>query len=284
MDTKGVLTGIVVASHNEPYGDFSVDRPEFAAQFKGKSIRDPFRVGADIDAVSRATITITSAARAIRISARRMATQLLAPPAPANEILAGWAGIVSRGARVVPIAGDDGPAEAGRYRYVPRSVHAQTTTPDDGGWNFEDEEEPVETWQHLVRSQAVDIGLFAAFAALALTSFFRKSVKLKYVTLVAAVAYLGVYKSQLLSIVNIFGLMGGNLPIFKHNLGWYFFALFSVVTTVLFGTAVLRARVRVRRADAAARSDCAGPVSLRRASAHRAARVEDQIRHPRGGA
>ena len=80
MDTKGILTGVVVVSHNEPYGDFSVDRPEFAAQFKGNSIRDPFRVGADIDAVSRATITITSAARAIRIGARRMATQLLAPP------------------------------------------------------------------------------------------------------------------------------------------------------------------------------------------------------------
>src|SRR5688572_14134798 len=70
MDTKGVLTGVIVAGHNEPYGDFSVDRPEFAAQFKGKSIRDPFRVGGDIDAVSRATITVTSAARAIRISAR----------------------------------------------------------------------------------------------------------------------------------------------------------------------------------------------------------------------
>ena len=80
MDTKGVLTGIIVAAHNEPYGDFSIDRPEFAAQFTGKSIRDPFRVGADIDAVSRATITVTSAARAIRISARRMAMQLLAPP------------------------------------------------------------------------------------------------------------------------------------------------------------------------------------------------------------
>ena len=80
MDTKGVITGVIVAGHNEPYGDFSVDRPEFAAQFKGKSVRDPFRVGADIDAVSRATITVTSAARAIRVSARRMATQLLAPP------------------------------------------------------------------------------------------------------------------------------------------------------------------------------------------------------------
>jgi transcriptional regulator of nitric oxide reductase len=80
MDTAGVISGIVVAGHNEPYGDFSIDRPEFAAQFKGKSIRDPFRVGADVDAVSRATITITSAARAIRNSARRVATRLLAPP------------------------------------------------------------------------------------------------------------------------------------------------------------------------------------------------------------
>jgi len=111
----------------------------------------------------------------------------------------------------------------------------QQSAPSDDPWNFEEEEEPVETWQQIVMGQAVDIGLFVAFAALALTSFFRKSVSLKYVTLVAAVAYLGVYKSQLLSIVNIFGVMGGNLPIFRYNLGWYLFAVFSVVTTVLFG-------------------------------------------------
>jgi hypothetical protein len=39
-------------------------------------------VGGDIDAVSRATISITSATRAIKNSARRMATGLLAPPPP----------------------------------------------------------------------------------------------------------------------------------------------------------------------------------------------------------
>ena len=102
-------------------------------------------------------------------------------------------------------------------------------------WGFEEEAAPVETWQQLVTDQAGDIGLFAAFAALALTSFFLKSVRLKYVTLVAAVAYLGVYKSQLLSIVNVFGLVSGNLPLFKYNLGWYFFAVFAVATTVLWG-------------------------------------------------
>jgi hypothetical protein len=59
-----------------------VDRPEFAAQFKNKNIRDSFRVGADIDAVSRATITVTSASRAVRNSSRRIARALLTPPEP----------------------------------------------------------------------------------------------------------------------------------------------------------------------------------------------------------
>ncbi len=80
MDTRGVLTGVVVAEHHEPYGSFSVDVPRFPAQFKGKDIRDPFKVGADVDAVSRATITITSSSRAIRNSARIAARSLLAPP------------------------------------------------------------------------------------------------------------------------------------------------------------------------------------------------------------
>jgi len=82
MDRKGILTGVIVVDHHEPYGSFSVDRPEFAAQFKGKSVRDPFRVGEDIDAVSRATLTVSSAARAVRNSARRIATTLLKPAAP----------------------------------------------------------------------------------------------------------------------------------------------------------------------------------------------------------
>ena len=82
MDTKGVLTGVIVVEHKEPYGDFSVEPPSFAAQFKSKNIRDPFRVGGDIDAVSTATITMTSATRAIRNGARRLARQLLTPEGP----------------------------------------------------------------------------------------------------------------------------------------------------------------------------------------------------------
>jgi NosR/NirI family nitrous oxide reductase transcriptional regulator len=80
VDTKGILTGVLVTEHREPYGYFSVDIPEFARQFVGKDIRDAFRVGKDVDAVSRATITITSSSRAIRNGARRIARALLTPP------------------------------------------------------------------------------------------------------------------------------------------------------------------------------------------------------------
>ncbi len=81
MDTKGILTGIIVVEHHEPYGNFSVDTPGFSAQFRGKNIRDAFKVGADVDAISRATISVTSASRAIRNSARLAARQLLTAPA-----------------------------------------------------------------------------------------------------------------------------------------------------------------------------------------------------------
>jgi transcriptional regulator of nitric oxide reductase len=79
LDMTGILTGVVVTYDSEPYGYFSVEPPKFAAQFKGKSFRDPFRVGGDVDAVSRASITIGSAARAIRDSSRAVAKQLLPP-------------------------------------------------------------------------------------------------------------------------------------------------------------------------------------------------------------
>ena len=119
-----------------------------------------------------------------------------------------------------PQADDTAPAAAG----------------DAPGWNFEDDEaEAAPTLLENARDQALDIGLFLAFAALAMVSFLRKSVPLKYVTLVAAVLYMGVYKSQLISVVNIFGTITGNLPVFSYSMAWYAFAIFTVVTTVLWG-------------------------------------------------
>jgi NosR/NirI family nitrous oxide reductase transcriptional regulator len=80
LDMHGILSGIVVAENHEPYGFFSVDTPEFAAQYKGKDIRDPMQLGKDIDVISRATISMSSATRSIRNSARRVARQVLTPP------------------------------------------------------------------------------------------------------------------------------------------------------------------------------------------------------------
>ena len=75
MTVAGVLTGITVIEQHEPFGYFSIETDGFRKQFVGKSVLDPFRVGRDIAAISRATITVSSAARAIRNSSRRVARQ-----------------------------------------------------------------------------------------------------------------------------------------------------------------------------------------------------------------
>jgi transcriptional regulator of nitric oxide reductase len=79
LDLAGIITGVLVNFQSEPYGYFSVEPKPFADQFKGKSVRANFRVGDDVDAVSRATITISSATRSIRDSARIMAKAFLDP-------------------------------------------------------------------------------------------------------------------------------------------------------------------------------------------------------------
>ena len=79
LDMTGIITGVIVDYNSEPYGYFSVEPPEFAAQFKGKSVRSPFRVGEDVHAVSRASISIASGTRAVRDSVRTMAKLFLNP-------------------------------------------------------------------------------------------------------------------------------------------------------------------------------------------------------------
>jgi len=102
-------------------------------------------------------------------------------------------------------------------------------------WDFDDEDEVEPTLLEHVADQALDMALFAAFATLAMISFLRKSVALKYTALVACVVYMGVYKSQLMSIVNVFSVLDWNLPIFAYNLTFYLFAGFVLVTTILWG-------------------------------------------------
>ena len=119
------------------------------------------------------------------------------------------------------------------------SIHSHAQQPSArapaDAWHFAEDEEALPAWRQMVGEQAVDLGLFTAFATLALVGFFRKSERLKIAALVASVAYLGFFRSQLISIVNVFGLLRWNLPIFKYNLPWYLFAVFTVASTVLWG-------------------------------------------------
>jgi NosR/NirI family nitrous oxide reductase transcriptional regulator len=114
--------------------------------------------------------------------------------------------------------------------------HAQAQ-PSAGQWQFADEDADRQApgWREIVGSQALDLTMFAGFTALALVSFFRKSVRLKQVTFAAAVLYLGFAKSQLISIVNIFGVLDWSLPVFRYSLAWYFLATSTLVATVLWG-------------------------------------------------
>jgi polyferredoxin len=112
---------------------------------------------------------------------------------------------------------------------VTNEVVAQPPDP----WGFE--EAAVDTWGDVLAPQALDLAVLAAFLVFAFISFRRKSVTLKYATLVFAVGYMGFAKSHLISITNIFSVLDWNLPVFRHNLAWYLFAGFTVISTVLWG-------------------------------------------------
>jgi NosR/NirI family transcriptional regulator, nitrous oxide reductase regulator len=100
-------------------------------------------------------------------------------------------------------------------------------------WGFD--EAPVETWADILRPQYLDLALLTAFIVLAMISFRRKSVPLKFVTFAFAIGYMGFAKSYLISITNIFSVVDWNWPVFKYSLAWYLFFGFTVVSTILWG-------------------------------------------------
>jgi NosR/NirI family nitrous oxide reductase transcriptional regulator len=93
----------------------------------------------------------------------------------------------------------------------------------------------VESWGEILGPQALDLALVGAFLAFAMLSFFRKSVRLKYIALVAAVAYMGFAKSRLVSVVDMFAVADLSLPIFKYSLPTYLLWVFVIGSTILWG-------------------------------------------------
>jgi NosR/NirI family transcriptional regulator, nitrous oxide reductase regulator len=101
-------------------------------------------------------------------------------------------------------------------------------------WGFDDEA-TVETWGDVLQPQALDIALTTGLIAFALFSFSRRSKALKYLTLALTVAYLGLMKSTMISVTDIFRLVDLDLPTFRYSVSWYIFASFAVISTVLWG-------------------------------------------------
>ena len=118
---------------------------------------------------------------------------------------------------------------------------AQNVEADQPTLSLEDldallEEDAIEeSIASLNSSEIADISGMALVLAFAFFSFTRKSVVLKYVSFAASIAYLGFYKSNLVSIVNIFAILQGTLPDVRHSIPWYLLIGFTTVSTVLWG-------------------------------------------------
>ena len=113
------------------------------------------------------------------------------------------------------------------------SVSAQPPESPDP-WGFDDEVQ-TETWGDVLRPQALDIALTTGLIGFSLFSFSRRSRPLKYATLALTLVYLGVMKSTMISVTDIFRVVDLNLPQFKYSIAWYLFAGFAVVSTVVWG-------------------------------------------------
>ncbi len=91
IDMRGTITGIEVLHYIESYksirGDF-INSEYFPNQFSSKNITEGFRVGRDVDGISRATITSWAVARGVRDAARKVAQAYL----PDSEYVAATSG------------------------------------------------------------------------------------------------------------------------------------------------------------------------------------------------
>ena len=65
ITAAGTIRGVAVMAYREPRGE-EIRSPRFLRQLQGKSLHDPLAIGADVDAVTGATISSRSATLAAR--------------------------------------------------------------------------------------------------------------------------------------------------------------------------------------------------------------------------
>ncbi len=222
-----LLTGIIVTEHHEPYGDFSDRPPGIRRAVQGqehpRSVqgRQRHRRGLAGDDQRDERVAGGPEQRA----ARRAAT---ARAARARQVTQGDSGDDSRSAAILLLVArplvSRGPQRRARPGAIgpARGAACPAHSPTAGSSKTTKSRRPA--GGEICARRPGTSASFAAFTALALVSFFRKSVRLKYVTFWPSVLYLGFVKSQLISIVNVFALLEWNLPIFRYSLAWYLLA------------------------------------------------------------
>ena len=98
-----------------------------------------------------------------------------------------------------------------------------------------EEEEIEDSIASMTTAEIADVVGLSLVLAVAVFSFVRKSVALRYVAWIASIVYLGFVKSSLVSIVNIFAILEGNFPDLRRSIPWYLLIGFTAVSTVLWG-------------------------------------------------
>lgn len=67
VDTQAKIAGILILEFRDMFGS-EIKRKSFLRQFRGKTLKNPLKIGRDIDAVTGATISSKAAASAVKKS------------------------------------------------------------------------------------------------------------------------------------------------------------------------------------------------------------------------
>lgn len=73
----GTIKGITIVEHSETRNFVRyMESPEYLGRFSGKSISDAFEIDRDVDAISRATVSVAALAKTVRDSSRIVAARV----------------------------------------------------------------------------------------------------------------------------------------------------------------------------------------------------------------
>ena len=86
VDPDGIVTGVEIVAQRESPGFFRlVNKSDLVAEYAGRAVTDPLRLGDDLDAVTGATVSAEGVSSAVRLAVRTVAAAGLDTPLPAES-------------------------------------------------------------------------------------------------------------------------------------------------------------------------------------------------------